>query len=83
MLGLDTMTVCELGIACPPTWVCVLAIVIATQLVVFAHQLIRFHYTHRSPGNGKIPPKYPFLIPYLGAILPLLRDTRDTLTRLT
>ncbi|KAH0592275.1 hypothetical protein MHUMG1_10021 [Metarhizium humberi] len=83
MLGLDTMTVCELGIACPPAWVCVLAIVIATQLVVFAHQLVRFHYTHRSPGDGKIPPKYPFLVPYLGAILPLLRDTRDTLTRLT
>lgn len=75
--------ICKNVVASLPTWGSLLVAAIVIQLVIFVYQVTRFHRTHRSYGNGKVLPNYPFLIPYVGAIIPLLWDARGTVTRLT
>lgn len=59
----------------PSLAACVLLVCVAV-LLRYAVTLISYHWAHRTHKEGQLPPKYPFLIPFLGLFIPFLWDNK-------
>lgn len=64
-------------------WGWVIAIGTATRVIFTAYGIYHFHNQHQEKGSGKVPPRYPLLIPYIETLFSLLWNIRGAIARFT